>query len=239
MIMAVPGQSENGAVAARPQGRVAIKEMAKDLHLRIGDRVLLSPGDSKDNIRAEVVGLYSNEFIIAHVPLTPGVKAMMTEGAGLVVRYIHAGKIFGFKSSVLRLIAKPKPLLFFEFPMMLEKYDLRKEERYGCSIPCIVQTKYERVEAAIGDLSRGGCRVTCDTTADKDCSRVENFKVGDIVVLMFSVVESEGVTLSGKIKNKSKDGTVYNFGISYTKLSSDMYERLDNIISKRLAGRPR
>lgn len=223
----------------RPQGRVAIREMAKDLHLRIGDRVLLTPGGSKDKIRAEVVGLFSNEFIIAHVPLTPGVKNLLAEDASLVVRYIYSGKIFGFSSRVLRLIVKPKPLLFLEFPMMLEKYDLRSEERFECSIPCILQTKFERVEATIADLSRGGCRVTCDTVADKDCVRVENFKVDDIVVLMFSVKESEGVTLSGKVKNRTKNGTVYNIGISYTKLSSDMYERLDAFITRRLAGMKR
>jgi c-di-GMP-binding flagellar brake protein YcgR len=213
--------------------------MAKDLHLRIGDRILLTTTQSKEKVRAEVVGLFSNEFIIAHLPMTPGLREKFQQGVTVAVRYIYSGKIIGFASSVLRLILKPKPLLFLEFPMMLEKVDLRSEERYDCNIPCIVQTKFERLEMTISDLSRGGCRITCDTTANKECVRADKFELGEVVVLMFAIDNNEGMTLSGKIKNRVRKGNTYVFGISYTKLSSDTYDSLDRYITKRLKRKKR
>jgi c-di-GMP-binding flagellar brake protein YcgR len=228
---------DDSGTDVRPRGRVAVKEMAKDLHLRVGDRVLITPKGSKDKVRAELVGLYSNEFLIVFIPPAPGTRGKFEEGVGIQVRYLHSGKIIGFESSVLKFINKPRPLLFLEFPLMLEKMDLRSEERYECSIPCIVQTKFERIEATIIDISRGGCRFTCDGSENKQCVMADRFELDEMVVMMFAIENNEGMTLSGKIKNRSKENQAISFGLSYTKLSSDMYEKLDAYIERKLAGK--
>lgn len=230
-----PGEPESTRTGERSKGKVAVSEMAGDLRLELGDKVLLTLEGSKDRIRAEIVGRIEKEFLIAHLAPSPGIREKFYQGAPLLVRFLDEGMIIGFKSCVINFILRPRPLLILEYPMMIDKVSLRNDERFECSIPCVMQTKFERVEAVIIDLSRGGCKISCDAAENKDCTRLENSEVGEMIVLMFEADNEGTITLSGKIKNKAREGLAQVFGVSYTKLSNDIFDKLDSFISRRLA----
>jgi hypothetical protein len=54
-----------------------------------------------------LVGMVPDEYLIIRVPAIPGILGRLDEGNSIIVRYLYAGNLYGFASTVLTCIQKP------------------------------------------------------------------------------------------------------------------------------------
>lgn len=105
-------------------------------------------------------GWEESEFLLLDKPgLNTGL--MLRHGQPCALRFIRDGVVWGFYST----ISDPSPdradrMIRLAWPKEIQHIHLRRHERVRVSIPCSFSMKDGNVfEAAIQDLSSGGCRI--------------------------------------------------------------------------------
>lgn len=104
------------------------------LDVKVGKEVIIRIPGIEQSYRGKIVGLDPYDFIIAKVRLPSNVRQDISFGGEIVVKFVHHGTIYGFKAVVINTITSPTPLVFFEYPEIIE-YCTKLDKRYTlCSI---------------------------------------------------------------------------------------------------------
>jgi hypothetical protein len=109
-----------------------------------------------------LLGWSERNFLMTELPFHEGHAIEFRPRSLCIVRFVEAGRVFGFKTETLRGQFVPIPLLFLSFPREIEEFCLRRCPR----APVMLKTRvYLSVGATtpldgiIRDLSLSGCRV--------------------------------------------------------------------------------
>lgn len=54
----------------------------------------------------------------------------------VIVKYVHKGRVWMFKVSLIKALTSPSPLFFFEYPGVIHFHELRQNKRTAIFIPC-------------------------------------------------------------------------------------------------------
>jgi c-di-GMP-binding flagellar brake protein YcgR len=195
--------------------------------MKIGTILKIQIEGSPNRITSELVGAEEGKYLIVKMPFLKSLAntaKFVSKGTNIIIRYIHKGTVFGFKSRVSHFISDPVRLVFIEYPKMIENHELRAHKRVECCLPANVKVKDNKIEGDITDISKGGCQLV-----------IEKAKVESSLILL---VEDEinisfrlpGVrktlTVAGKQKTLKLDGDCVNIGIEFDKLNIEVQERL-------------
>ncbi|MBN2333070.1 MAG: flagellar brake protein [Deltaproteobacteria bacterium] len=127
-------------------------ELYTPLHIQLDNN---TPG----RFKSFLVGMEEGRYMIVKLPSAADPKALFTLDRSLVVRYLHRGSVFGFKSKVMGVIDSPAPLLFICYPEAIEDHNLRNFARIDCYLPARLQTGKLFFDCRIVDISKGGCQL--------------------------------------------------------------------------------
>ncbi|HYA42245.1 MAG TPA: flagellar brake protein [Syntrophobacteraceae bacterium] len=184
------------------------------LNIGIGTRLQLQIGQEgqKYKIGGILTGMAPDEFLMISIPAYPGILNRLTAGTLIVGRYVYAGNVYGFNSTILNFIQKPVLLVFLTYPATVEKVNLRQSQRVECRFPAKVWKGNGVLRAVIVDISLGGCRVCIDSGE----SGFSSFNVGQTVELSFHLagIQEEQVT-EGSVKNLRMDGQYCEMGVGF------------------------
>lgn len=202
--------------------------------LTIGTELLMEISDLKLRMRSELIGAESHRYLIIKLPDDElGFNVDAIKGSSIIIRYLHKGSIYGFKTSIINIIASPSKLIFLSYPTKVEEFKVRHNPRYECILPGSAKFGDETVEMIVIDISQKGCRSIINTTTVKDGNKVlEGADIDKPIEISVQLPGmEEKIMLAGVIKNLTKDTERVVMGVMFRDIKPEAEEKLNNFMS--------
>lgn len=179
---------------------------------RTGQPCLVQFSLNGQKYKSVVIGVEQYSFVIARLPLVPGIQNHLRPGSEVVVRLRDGGTVYAFTSVILSFVLKPAPLLVFAYPPNVEGLQYREHKRTRCLLPAEVANGYFRTPGMVTDISLGGCRVIVDW---KDKGKVFNMMTGDQLTLRMFLDMDEAATVAATLMNFKELKRHYTLGLRF------------------------
>jgi len=167
------------------------------LGLELNSRVLvnLNPMGSEKpaRLQSEFLGASHYEFLILRLPSIPGLINKLIPRMRVEISFQAKGAVNRFFAEIISYTAKPGLMIFTTYPDRMSVMEVRKHQRVTCALPAILATAYGDGTAVIGDLSKGGCRLSMELTGQ---SHMRQLTEGDRVDLQ-GCFSTEGSLVRG------------------------------------------
>ncbi|MFZ5586210.1 MAG: flagellar brake protein [Thermodesulfobacteriota bacterium] len=131
---------------------IASSNEGNRLQAELGTPILLSLDGVESHLKSILVGMDPGAFIVIRAPKAAGLESKYYEGNQGIVRYLWAGTVFSFQSSVLGHVNQPFPLLFLSYPRVVSRADLRREPRFDCYLPARLVAANNDFTGAVLDI---------------------------------------------------------------------------------------
>ncbi len=202
--------------------------------MKVGTTLNIQIEGLESRLTSEVIGVEEGKYLIIRVPPLQSMgdaSNLLYEGNTVIVRYVHNGSVFAFKSRIKHFITTPAKLIFIDYPKKIESQDLRAHKRIDCYLPAKVRIEDNSIAGAITDISRKGYQFLVKTSKIKN-SLTQLLQVDNEIGVSFQLpgVE-ETITLTGKQKNIKKDKVNINIGIEFNNMNIEVQERLYDFLS--------
>ena len=208
-----------------------MSENDKDhINIEYGCPIFIEINEQRKKLTSKIVGLEHKEYLIIRAPAGIGsVLGKLNPGKIFVVKYVHRGIAYGFKTHVLTSITSPTSLLFIDYPKTIIEQGLRAENRYKCYLNCRVRTdKFESLGAVV-DISMGGCCFTLPSKEEND--KPHFMTVGDEIEVKLRKYDSkEVIPIVGSIVNVIESTETTRVGVSFADLSGTVKRELKQIM---------
>lgn len=213
--------------------QLSLKHMStlgKQIPFEIGSPVQIELPRSDDIFEAEMVGMLQEQYLIVTTPDTaPSLETLVGDEQRILVKYVLKGRVWMFKSQLLKSIEFPSGLLFFEYPGVIHFHELRKAKRTSIFIPSTFHVGSQpELFGALVDLSMTGalCQIK-----RKGKSSSPQFSMDYILTLrcLLPGIKEEQI-ISGRIKNMVFDDMEIRLGIEFI----DLPPRVSDTMSRYL-----
>lgn len=204
------------------------------LQLDWGEKVLMQFAGVPKKVTSEVVGLDKDKFILVRLPNMLGLRNVISPGGAVTVRYMHSSRVFfGFSATIAGVITNPFPLLFLNYPKMIEMLPLRKHERLDCFIKANMYYNAEDYPAAILNLSEGGCRLMLDPLpADKTGQAAPDMVQGSEVLCQFKLPgEQEDIFANAVVRSRFEVNSRITLGLQFIDMDMDFHKGITSYIN--------
>lgn len=229
------------AVQQTPSART-IPEEAKvtripgvQLDVALGKEVIIRIPGLDQSYRGKIVGLDPYDYIIAKVRLPSSVRKQLQFGGELVLKYVHKGTIYGFKAAVHNAISSPAPLVFFEYPDVIERLALRRTSRQQCNIDSMLHTTDDEVECMVTNVSETGCKISA-RAGTRDM--LQQTKVDDALIVAMHLGNFGELKVAVAVKNVTQEKGIISMGCMFLDITKSEMETIRNYLDKiaRLTG---
>lgn len=165
-------------------------------------------------LQSTIVGLENNKYIIIKAPEPfQRVEHKLFKGNELIVRYITDGTVYAFQSKVMEIITKPVPLLFVEYPRIIQHHELRIQKRLHCHIPVRAILGDQENIGCILDLAVSGCRCLMRAATNKKLLLCDLDNRLDLKCIIPG--SKEIITLTGIVKNLKRTRKELDIGLNF------------------------
>src|SRR5208283_2410937 len=154
--------------------------------IELGANLLIQLPDDTTRLKATLVGMKLDEYLIIQMPAIPGISSRLQKGIDIVKRYVMNGCVYGFVSSILSTISSPALICFTSYPEYVEMVNMRKEKRLDCFFPASSKVNQLVLNGAIVDICSEGCRLVLDD--ESSSSYVKSGRVGDRIAILTSAI---------------------------------------------------
>ena len=200
--------------------------------MEIGTTLKIQIEGTKTRMTSELIGIETGEYLLIKMPSAQfmgNLSKLLYKGNSIVIRYLHKGTIFGFKTHISHYITTPAKLIFIEYPKRIESHDLRGHKRLDCYLPANVKIMNNTIAGTITDVSKEGCHLIIDQV------QVENsliLQVGNEIGVSFQLPGvAKKLAVTGKQKNVKKDRDSISIGIEFNNMDIEMQERLYDFLA--------
>jgi hypothetical protein len=195
--------------------------------------IQLATASTTKRVKTEFVGMDGTRCMIFRYP-DEGKWGSLGEGLfkdkSLVARYIledDTGEIIAFKVKVLFVTTKPSHLIFTNFPLVIQRHDLRSEQRSQTRIATsIFDAKSDSAicKSMVLDISVNGCRMSIDKGAN-----ITMPKLRQVVKIYFAASNDKNVFLKGTIMNSKSDEVSLYYGVKFETPEAKVSQLLQGI----------
>ncbi len=189
-----------------------------------------------NRLKSHLVGKEEGRYLILKIPMVANAKELFAKDTELVIRYVHQGSIFGFRSTIMLSVQDSFDVVFIQFPKEIEDYNLRTHKRFECSLPARLEVvtrsnnRQLRFKGLIGDMSKGGCKASISLQELEWVQ--EPLKIHSAVALFLSLPGIEGeLSLLGTVQSMSQDSNTLSLGIQFVDLSGKSQLLLDKFLA--------
>ncbi|QGY40059.1 flagellar brake protein [Pseudodesulfovibrio cashew] len=215
---------------AVPENAKVIRVPGVQLDASPGKEVILRVPGSSQSYRGRIVGFDPYEFVIIKVRLPSALRRELANGRNVVVKYVHQGTVNGFMAQVENAITTPAPLLFIQYPNMVEKLALRSSKRKECNIDGVLHTTDDEVECLIVNASESGCKLSV-RVGERDVLR--QTRVDDALIVAMNLGSLGELKVAVAVKNLSREKGIMTMGCMFLDISKEemgtIREYLDKI----------
>ncbi len=204
--------------------------MGKRIPLEIGSRMKLEFPHLSTLFETTMIGMSQDDFLILTNPQPfSDIEKIVCDNQRLLIKYIHKGKVWMFKSQLLTTIASPKQLIFIEYPGVIHFHELRKNKRLSIFVPCTFHLHaHDALYGVLIDLSSSGG--LCHIKRKKD-TQLPTFHLNSQVILhcLLPGIKEEQ-KIDGIIRNieANDDGT--EIGVEFTNISSHITDIINQYL---------
>ncbi len=204
------------------RGRVLDIETGVRLQLQVG------PKDARLKLSGTLIGMSPEEFLIVAIPEIAGVLARLSELSPVTVRYVFCGGVYGFTSSILSCIHKPKLMLFMSYPHSVDVIDLRKTKRMLSLLPASAIIQHKNFTGVLVDMSEGGCRLSLDTESEGLPFIYSGEEISISLQLTGTAIPR---IIRGSVQHIRHDGKFAEMGIKFKEDDSDSMIGIRNYVA--------
>lgn len=174
-------------------------------------------------------GVCRDRFIMTQIPVDTDIQAKLVSGATVVIRYIESGMVCGFKTHVHKVLTTPFRLIFFEYPDVIDRVNLRHSKRVSIFLKAEILWKGETYEGTIRDLSEGGCYFEMKYWRDPAFGDLE---VGSTLTVKFTIHGEKNKTeLSCKVVRLTKNQDDLRLGLAFDGVRLETTGRVRKFVS--------
>ena len=208
-----------------------MKDSVKDhINVEFGCPIFIEISEQRKKLTSRIVGIEHKDYLLIRTPTGVGsLLGTLNQGKIFVVKYVHRGTAYGFKTHVKGTITSPANLLFIDYPKLVAEQSLRVESRYKCKLKCGIKSGLFEAVGVLVDLSMSGC---CFTTSNKGSSgEPAPVEVGMELEIKLKKPESKEIlsflaTVSNVIENT---GTL-RLGITFNEVGAELRHELKTIM---------
>jgi len=168
--------------------------------------------------KSQLIGMEYGSCLIVKLPPVTDIVTKLYQKNHIVVRYLHGGNVYGFRSTLIGIIKEPLRLFILAYPDVIDSLNVRKNERYSCLISASVRTSATdpiewELYGFITDISAGGCKFECSLSDSIDRP---SLKAGQSVELSFQFPDEEvWRKLQTEIRMLNMDTIKLTIGLRY------------------------
>lgn len=114
--------------------------------------------------RTRVLGKKTDHFLLVDLPQDEGKFLPLDKGEVCLLRFLDGGEIYSFEATVLHKLTDPCPLLFYDYPYRIERFEIKEKERASTLIPVMFSALGEetgsgrKADGVITQLGLRGCQ---------------------------------------------------------------------------------
>jgi c-di-GMP-binding flagellar brake protein YcgR len=199
------------------------------LRVSLGKNVVMRIPGADHSYRGRIVGLDPYEYLIASVRMPGRVREQLALGGQIIVKYIHQGTVYGFKSTAFNAITSPTSLVFFAYPTVIEKVELRRDSRTKCNIGGMLRSEEGEYECMIVNISATGCQATVRAGTRDPMARLE---VGDTMVAIANLGTEGTLKLPIVVRNIKRERGLHCIGAMFLDLNDIEEERIGTYLER-------
>lgn len=178
-------------------------------------------------------GYKEDHYIILDYPNNAnGIPVPLKDQTSCIIRFIYEGKVYAFKSEIIRAVRYPFPLVFIQYPQALDNINLRNVERHNIRIPAIYSLKAMEEhqkgnpEGRLLDLSEAGCLL----------ETIHSIEVGTMLFLAFRLPNEGRIqNLAAKVRRAFKKEETYHLGLQFMITEDPDIERIKRYLAYLLS----
>ena len=206
------------------------KEQAVDL----GTLIQVEVGGLNSRLPTHLIGIEPGRYWIMRTPekIIRG-DYPVSAGDELVLRYLWEGTAYAFRTEILAFVNHPDRLMFVTAPKEVAELSLRAMERLTALLPAQLNVAGTRVEGALENVSKSGCRfIARASSVERSGAEPEKDMA---VTIEFAITGLEGVQqLPGTIRNVDRPGERWCLGIRFDPFTRDnQHQAVERVLHSR------
>jgi len=196
---------------------IELIDKRNNIYVETGAEMSLAAGDLCFSGKCTFVGQSRDQYIVVTPPPNfPVHENDLLEADQIMVRYLFEGDIFEFTSKLIEIKYKPLILLLLQYPVSVEKKELRSQKRISCFISAKMEVNNETQDGIIKDISKFGCRCVFETSIKLE----KALRIDDHIALGFGfpgIFDRQEIL--GKIKDIRRKESRLDLGIEFTSIA--------------------
>jgi c-di-GMP-binding flagellar brake protein YcgR len=177
----------------------------------------------------KLVGYEKRDYLIVQLPNVRGIKSKLYAGNKLAVIHHHEGVVQAFASEILNSVFVPQRLIFLPYPSKVEGYLIRKHPRVRCFIPARVEVAGFELNAAILDISIGGCKLGFRNLEKPAAAAIQPKLPISLGFQSFWI--RNPVEVSGTVTQFSRQGKVWYCSIRFDGYEEELVRALNEYVA--------
>jgi len=196
---------------------IELIDKRNNIYVETGAEMSLAAGDLCFSGKCTFVGQSRDQYIVVTPPPNfPTHENNLLEADRIMVRYLFEGDIFEFTSKLIEIKYKPLMLLLLQYPVSVEKKELRSQKRISCFISAKMEVNNEIQDGIIKDISKLGCRCVFETSIKLE----KALRIDDHIALGFcfpGIFDRQEIL--GKIKDIRRKESRLDLGIEFASIA--------------------
>ncbi len=189
-------------------------------------------------IKCPLLGIKHNGYIIADLPdiidRDTVDKCNMHLQAEVICKYVHEGSVYGFRTSLLRVISDPIKLMVIKYPVDAEECNLRRHIRAAIVLPAKIKFKIGIFSGSILDISEIGCQMAVLNTSieQKDIKALANTDKREALLSLKLPGEEQDILMPSIYRNIRHDTVKTYIGMEFVNLDQKAELRIKMFVSE-------
>ena len=196
---------------------IELLDKRNKIYVKTGLEMSLTAGDGSFCGKCTYVGQIRDQYIVVTPPPDfPALENELLQADQIMVRYLFERDIFEFSSKLMEVKHSPLMLLILQFPVAVEKKELRSQKRINCFISAKLEINDETQNGIIKDISKSGCRCVFENSGKLE----KALRIDDQIALAFGfpgIFDRQEVM--GKIKDIRKKESRLDVGIEFERVA--------------------
>lgn len=212
----------------QPQTSIPLSHLV----IAAGNVVAIQRVGEETRVRAEVLGAVPDAYIaLRYACGSPRSRAAgflnLRAEDSLILRFVHEGVVYGFRTAISRLVTDPEPLVFVRYPRFVEQVSMRRELRLSCRMPCLVTADGGSAQPGLMlDVSAAGCRVV----VRHDHNEAAPPEGLPVTVTLALPDQTEPFSAPGEVRRLTDEVEERALGIAFNHEQRELYEVLERYL---------
>ncbi|MEA2105010.1 MAG: flagellar brake protein [Candidatus Cloacimonadota bacterium] len=207
------------------------------MELKSGAILQLESNKLKKRVFSKLIGAKEGKYYIISSPKISDqshsetdIESNFPPNSKLILRSLYGGAVYGFESTIIKIIHDPDILIFIEYPDEIEIYNLRKEKRIVVNIPAKIIISNENYTGTLTNLSNDGCLVCIDSNIQK---LKQILTIDKLIYIKFTDPQSAiKYEIDCIIKNKNMENGKLEVGFSFDEMDISLRTQINQLINK-------